>query len=344
MSKSVSFFIVGLLTGALAASGLYAWLGVRNVGSGASVAGGKVLRVAHALPTSHPVHQGILFMAKRVEELSGGKLKLEVFPGEQLGTETQCLEQVQAGTLAITKVSCGAVGNFVSTYKVFGLPYLFRDESHLWNVLEGPVGEDLLKLISVANDGQPSGLTGLCFYDAGSRNFYGKSPITTPADLKGKKIRVMNDQVAMDLITAFGGAPTPIPWGELYTSLQQGVVDGAENNPPSLLSSRHYEVCKFYTLDHHTRLPDVLVMSSKIFDKLSPEEEGWISKASRESTDYQRKLWAEETARSLAELKKAGVDVREVDMEPFRKMVGPVIEKYAQGKVKELVEQIEAVK
>lgn len=344
MSKSVSFFIVGLLTGALAASGLYAWLGVRNVGSGTSVAGGKVLRVAHALPTSHPVHQGILFMAKRVEELSGGKLKLEVFPGEQLGTETQCLEQVQAGTLAITKVSCGAVGNFVSTYKVFGLPYLFRDETHLWNVLEGPVGEDLLKLISVANDGQPSGLTGLCFYDAGSRNFYGKSPITTPADLKGKKIRVMNDQVAMDLITAFGGAPTPIPWGELYTSLQQGVVDGAENNPPSLLSSRHYEVCKFYTLDHHTRLPDVLVMSSKIFDKLSPEEEGWISKAAHESTDYQRKLWAEETARSLAELKKAGVDVREVDMEPFRKMVGPVIEKYAQGKVKELVEQIEAVK
>jgi tripartite ATP-independent transporter DctP family solute receptor len=344
MSKSFSFFIVGLLTGALAASGLYSWLGSRKGGSGTAVAGAKVLRVAHALPTSHPVHQGILFMAKRVEELSGGKLKLEVFPGEQLGTETQCLEQVQAGTLAITKVSCGAVGNFVSTYKVFGLPYLFRDETHLWNVLEGPVGEDLLKLISVANDGQPSGLTGLCFYDAGSRNFYGKSPITTPADLKGKKIRVMNDQVAMDLITAFGGAPTPIPWGELYTSLQQGVVDGAENNPPSLLSSRHYEVCKFYTLDHHTRLPDVLVMSSKIFEKLSPEEEGWISKAARESTDYQRKLWAEETARSLAELKKAGVDVREVDLEPFRKMVGPVIQKYAQGKVKELVEQIEAVK
>jgi tripartite ATP-independent transporter DctP family solute receptor len=344
MSKSVSFFIVGLLTGVLLASGLYSWLGVRTTGSGSAVVGVKVLRVAHALPTSHPVHQGILFMAKRVEELSGGKLKLEVFPGEQLGTETQCLEQVQAGTLAITKVSCGAVGNFVSTYKVFGLPYLFRDETNLWNVLEGPVGEDLLKLISVANDGQSSGLTGLCFYDAGSRNFYGKSPITTPADLKGKKIRVMNDQVAMDLITAFGGAPTPIPWGELYTSLQQGVVDGAENNPPSLLSSRHYEVCKFYTLDHHTRLPDVLVMSSKIFEKLSPEEEGWISKAAHESTDYQRKLWADETARSLAELKKAGVDVREVDMAPFRKLVGPVIQKYAQGKVKELVERIEAVK
>ena len=344
MSKSASFFVVGLLTGVLLASGIFSWLGSRRGASAASAdAGAKVLRVAHALPTAHPVHQGIVFMARRAEELSGGKLKLEVFPGEQLGTETQCLEQTQAGTLAITKVSAGAIGNFVSSYKVFGLPYLFRDDDHLWKVLEGPVGEDLLRMLSVGNDGRESGLTGLCFYDAGSRNFYGKEPIRSPADLKGRKIRVMNDPVAMDLIRAFGGAPTPIPWGELYTSLQQGVVDGAENNPPSLLTSRHYEVCKHFTLDHHTRLPDVLVMSSRIFGRLSPEEQGWIARAAHDSVDYQRKLWAEDTARSLEELKKAGVEILEVDLEPFRRLVGPVIEKHAQGAIKEIVARIEAV-
>ncbi|MBA4146539.1 MAG: TRAP transporter substrate-binding protein [Verrucomicrobia bacterium] len=301
----------------------------------------RVLRVAHVLPTSHPVHRGIELMARRAEELSGGRLKLEIFPSEQLGSEVQCLEQVQAGTLAITKVGAGAIGNFVATYKVFGLPYLFRDAEHCWKVLDGPFAQELLTLLGTADDGQSSGLRGLCFYDAGSRSFYTKEPVRSPQDLKGKKIRTNNDPVAMELVQALGGSSTPIPWGELYTALQQRVVDGAENNPPSYLSSRHYEVCKYFTLNHHTRVPDVLIVSSKIWERLSPEEQGWLQQAADESSDFQRKLWAEESDKALAELKKAGVEIFEVDAEPFRKATEPVLAKYSQGKIGELVRRIQ---
>ena len=339
MSKTLSFFIVGLLVGIVGASVVFSFV-ARNTTRTVDRSP-RVLRVAHVLPTSHPVHRGIEFMAQRAEELSRGKLKLEIFPSEQLGSEVQCLEQVQAGTLAITKVGAGAIGNFVATYKVFGLPYLFRDAEHYWKVLDGPFAHELLTLLGTADDGQSSGLRGLCFYDAGSRNFYTKEPVRTPQDLKGKKIRTNNDPVAMELVQALGGSATPIPWGELYTALQQRVVDGAENNPPSYLASRHYEVCKYFTLNHHTRVPDVLIVSAKIWERLSPEEQGWLQQAANESSDFQRKLWAEESDKALAELKKAGVEIFEVDAEPFRAGTQSVLTKYGQGQIGELVRRIQ---
>jgi tripartite ATP-independent transporter DctP family solute receptor len=341
MNKSASLLVVGFLIGVTAASAGFAALG--RLSADAPTASARVLRVAHALPTSHPVHEGIVFMARRAGELSGGRLRLDVFPSEQLGTETQCLEQTQAGTLAITKVSAGVIGNFVANYKVFSLPYLFRDSQHMWNVLSGPVGTSLLTALSVGNDGSPSGLTGLAFYDSGSRNFYASKPIRSPDDLRGMKIRTMADTVAMDTMVAMGAAPTPIPWGELYTSLQQGVVDGAENNAPSLYTSRHYEVSRHYTLDHHSRIPDVLVMSSRVWDSLSPEEQSWIRQAADESVPVQRDVWDRENARALAELRAAGVAIHEVDPEPFRRAVEPVLAKYSEGPIGNLVRDIEAV-
>jgi TRAP-type C4-dicarboxylate transport system substrate-binding protein len=206
MTASASSLVVGFLIGVTAASAGYAALG-RASADEVSATTARVLRVAHALPTSHPVHEGIAFMAARAGELSGGRLRLDVFPSEQLGNETQCLEQAQAGTLAITKVSAGAIGNFVSNYKVFSLPYLFRDADHMWEVLGGPVGEELLTALAVGNDGSPSGLIGLAFYDSGSRNFYASKPIRSPADLRGMKIRTMADTVAMDTMAAMGAAP-----------------------------------------------------------------------------------------------------------------------------------------
>jgi tripartite ATP-independent transporter DctP family solute receptor len=343
MKSTTSSLIVGLLVGIVAASAGYALIGRSASGEGPTTAA-RVLRVAHALPTSHPVHEGIVFMARRAEELSQGRLRLEVFPAEQLGNETQCLEQTQAGTLAITKVSAGAIGNFVSSYRVFSLPYLFRDADHLWNVLEGEVGRSLLDRLSVGNDGRPSGLKGLGFYDSGSRNFYSKTAILSPSDLRGRKVRVMADAVAMDAIQAMGGAATPIPWGELYTSLQQGVVDAAENNPPTLLSSRHYEVGRHFTMSHHMRIPDVLVMSQRVWDTLSPEEQAWIQQAATESVDVQRELWVKSTDDALAQLRQMGVEIHEVDAEPFRAAVAPVIAKYSEGVVADLVRQIEAVR
>ncbi|MCB0437094.1 MAG: DctP family TRAP transporter solute-binding subunit, partial [Mangrovimonas sp.] len=166
----------------------------------------------------------------------------KIYPNQQLGSERENLELLQIGSLDMTKVSVGVMENFAPKMKVFGLPFLFRDKQHAFNVLDGPIGKELL------DEGEKYWLKGLCYYDAGSRSFYTKDkPVMTPEDLKGSKIRVMESVTAMDMVRSLGGAPTPISWGELYTSLQQGVVDGAENNPPSFYLSRHYEVCKFYS-------------------------------------------------------------------------------------------------
>ena len=239
----------------------------------------RTLKIAHSLPISHPVHKGLEELARSAKERSGGRLLIDIFPNEQLGTETQCLEKVQAGTLDITKTSAAPIGNFVPGFKVFSLPYLFRDGDHYWQVLDGPVGGEMLDLLGVKDDGTPSGLHGLGYFDSGSRSFYTVEPVGSPAELRDKKIRVMNDQVAMDMVEAMGGSPTPISFGELYTALKQGTVDGAENNPPSFVSSRHYEICKNYVLDHHSRIPDVILMSSKVWETLDAQQREWLEGA-----------------------------------------------------------------
>jgi len=340
MSKPVSFFILGLLCGLVAAGGWFALLGQKKDGADA---GTRVLQVAHGLPVSHPVHRGLEEMTRLVEEKSGGRMRFQLFHSEQLGTEVECLEKAQAGTLAITKVSAAPIGNFVPIYQVFSLPYLFRDEEHFWRVLDGEIGDMMLERLALRGDGSPSGLIGLAWYDSGSRSFYTKRPVRGPADLRGLKIRTMSDPVAMDMVVAMGGSPTPIAWGELYTALRQGTVDGAENNPPSLLSSRHFEICKYYTLDHHSRIPDVLVISAAVWNGLNADEQRWVMEAAQESGIYQRKIWAEDSDKAIEELKEAGVEVIEVDLEEFARETRPVMEKHATGEIGKLVEKIRAV-
>ena len=204
----------------------------------------RTLKLAHGLDVNHSVHKAMLKMGEDLAALSGGNLQLEIYPSQQLGTERECLELLQIGSLDMTKVSAGIMENFAPKMKIFGLPFLFRDREHSFKVLDGPLGKQLL------DEGEKYWLKGLGYYDAGSRSFYTKEkPINTPEDLFGLKIRVMESVTAMDMVRSLGGSPTPISWGELYTSLQQGVVDGAENNPPSFYLSRHYEVCKFYSLE-----------------------------------------------------------------------------------------------
>lgn len=176
-----------------------------------------------------------MYMAKKAREKSSGRMVIQIFPNEQLGTEKENIEALQLGYLAATKISTAVMEGFVPRMRVFGIPYLFRDSEHYWKVLKGPIGKELLA------SGKGKGLRGLCFYDAGSRSFYAKKEIRSPEDLKGLKIRVMNSVMSMKMVGAMGGSPTPIPWGELYTALEQGVVDAAENNPPSFRTSRHYE-------------------------------------------------------------------------------------------------------
>lgn len=286
------------------------------------------LKLAHGLPTDHPVHEAMVFMAQRASELSNGKLTIDIYPAEQLGSEQQCVELLQIGSLAITKVSAAVMESFVEDYKVFGLPYIFRSKEHAYKVFDGEIGKDLLLSTTEKR------LRGLCYYDAGSRSFYTiAKPIEHPDDLAGMKIRVMNSVTAVGMVRALGGSATPISWGELYTALQSGVVDGAENNPPSLYTSRHYEVCKYYSLDEHTTIPDVLVISQVVWDKLSDQEKEWIQQAADESAVLQRKLWAESEEESMAEVQKAGVQINRPDKEPFIQKVQPFLETYKNNEI-----------
>jgi tripartite ATP-independent transporter DctP family solute receptor len=261
----------------------------------------KVLKLGHTLDTKHSVHLAMEYMAKRAAEISNGKIEIQIYPGGVLGSERESLELLQLGSMDLTKVSAAAMEGFVEEYKVFGLPYIFRDKEHMFTVLDGSIGDAML------SKGDRFWLRGLCFYDAGARSFYTSVPIHTPEDLRGKKIRVMQSITAVEMVRAMGGSPTPISWGELYTALQGGVVDGAENNPPSFYLSRHYEVCKYYTINEHTMIPDVMIMSTHAWNKLSEQERIWLQQAADESVVVQRKAWQESENEALAAVAAAEV-------------------------------------
>jgi len=283
-----------------------------------------VLKLGHGLPTAHPVHAGMIFMAQRVDEKSGGKMRVEVFPNE--------------GYLAMTKTSSAPMENFVEKMKIFGVPYLFRDAEHFWKALGGPIGKELLLA------GQAKRLRGLCYYDAGARSFYTKDrEIQTPSDLTGMKIRVQISAMSMKLVEAMGGSPTPISWGELYTALDQGIVDGAENNSPSFRQSRHYEVCKYYILDEHTRLPDMLMISVRVWNHLTAEQQQILQEAVDESVVYQRKIWAEAEQADLRAVEEAGVKIIYPDKAPFRESVKSVWDEFEGTEIGALIERIQEV-
>ena len=296
-----------------------------------------VLKLAHGLDPSHSVHMGMVYMADRVYEKSEGQMRIDVYPSGQLGSERENLEMLQIGSLAITKVSAAAMEGFAPSYRVLGLPYIFVSREHSQRVFDGPVGREILQ------DGEKFWLRGLTFYDAGSRSFYTKDrPIDHPDDLRGLKIRVMPSISAVNMVRAFGGSPTPISWGELYTALQGGVVDGAENNPPSFFLSHHYEVCRYYSLNEHTTIPDVLLVGTKIWDRLTPREQQWLQEAADESAVVQRELWIESEQHSLEMVKAAGVQVSYPDKQPFIDMVQPLYEAYKQDeRLYDLIKKIQ---
>jgi len=299
----------------------------------------KILNLAHNLPQTHPVHKGILTFQKSLVKKSNGKLKIKIFPDGQLGSEREVLELLQIGSVAITKVSAATISNFVPDYNVLGIPYLFRNKEHYFNVLEGEIGKSLLE------KGSKYWLRGLCFYDAGSRSFYTKDKaIRSPDDLKGLKIRVMNNQMAINMVNALGGSATPMAYGELYTAIQQGVVDGAENNPPSFVSSNHYEVSKYYTLDDHSSIPDVMLIGTKYWEKLSEQEKGWLQEAADESAQAQKKYWNESVEASMKKIEESGVEVIRPKKSLFAEKSIAVLEEFKKNNpsMTELVSQIQS--
>lgn len=292
-----------------------------------SITNKRVIKLAHALDTSHPVHKAMEFMVKRIKEKSNGQMEIRIYPSQQLGTESQCIELLQIGVIGLTKVSAAVMEGIVPEFKIFSLPYIFKNKEHYFNVLDGEIGEELL----VA--GEEYWLHGLCYYDAGSRSFYSRDKmINKPDDLAGMNIRVMRSNTAIQMIKYLGGSATPISWGELYTALQGGVVDAAENNPPSFYLSHHYEVCKYYSINEHASIPDILVISSRLWNNLNEEEKQWIKEAAIESAIYQRKLWKESERTALEELIKAGVQVSYPDKTPFMKKVEAMYDTYKNDK------------
>ena len=282
-----------------------------------------IIKLAHGLDVTHPVHRAMDAMAAHVAKESKGRMRIDIYPSEQLGTERQLLELLQIGSVGMTKVSAAVLENFASPFQVLSLPYIFRDEAHQFEVLDGPIGSELLVGL------EPYRLRGMTFYDAGSRSFYTKDrPILSPDDLAGLKLRTQESATAMELVRSLGGSPTPIAWGELYSALQQGIVDGAENNLPSFQLSGHYEIARYYSLSEHTRVPDVLLISTTVWNGLTGEEKAWLSAAVAASTVRQRVLWKEAVEEALSAVRDAGVEVVTPDRAPFAERVAPMFEAF----------------
>jgi tripartite ATP-independent transporter DctP family solute receptor len=296
-----------------------------------------VLKATDVHPLGYPTVEAIVRMGKKLEATTNGRLSVQMFPAMQLGGEKEMLEQTQVGAIQICRVSVGPVGTIVDELNVFNLPFIFRDEAHMRKVIDGPIGEELIEKISNA---PASRLVGLGWMDAGTRNVYAKKPLKAPGDLKGQKIRMMGNPIFVETMNAMGGNGISMGFNELYSALQTGVVDGAENNPPTLLTHNHYQVAKYYSLTGHLIIPEIFVFSRRSWDGLGKEDQAIIKKLSREAQAEQRELWDKMVAESVQKLKAAGVEFVEVDKRPFYEATRPVRDKYG-AKWAALIRRIE---
>jgi tripartite ATP-independent transporter DctP family solute receptor len=281
-------------------------------------------------------------MGKKLETATNGRIKIQMYPSMQLGGEKEMIEQAQLGALQIARISVGAMGPVVDDLNVFNLPFIFRDEAHMRKVIDGPIGQDLLDRVTASPQ---SRLVVLGWMDAGTRNVYSNKPVTKPADLKGMKIRMMGNPIFVETMNAMGGNGVAMGFNELYGALQTGVVDGAENNPPSYESGKHFQVAKYYSLTEHLIIPEILVFSKASWDKLSKDDQALIQKVSKEAQQEQRKLWNEREAQSIELIKKAGIEIiafSPAEKKRFQDAVKPVWDKYG-AKYTDLVKRIQAV-
>ncbi|QIM67984.1 TRAP transporter substrate-binding protein [Basfia succiniciproducens] len=296
------------------------------------------LKLAHNLEQSHVVHQALAQMAKEVKEKSNGELNIRIYPSGQMGGPRETIELIQNDALDMTKASASEMESFVKEFSVFSSPYLFDNDEHFKKVLFGEVGKE------IADKTKSSGFDILASYVAGTRSFYTKKPINSPADMKGLKIRVVSTPTTNKLIELLGGSPAPIPFGEVYTALQQGVIDGAENNIPSYNQTRHVEVAKFYIEDQHTSVPDYLIISSKTWAKLDDNQRKILQEAATNSEALQQKLWDAEVEKSRAEAEKVGATFITVDKTPFREALKPLYDDFAKDpNLATLIEKIKTV-
>ncbi|HEY7239899.1 MAG TPA: TRAP transporter substrate-binding protein [Burkholderiales bacterium] len=283
-----------------------------------------VIKASDVHPPGYPNIVAMENMGKKLEKETNGRLTMQMYHSMQLGGEKEMIEQAQVGALQIARVSVGALGPIVDDLNVFNMPFIFRDENHMRKVIDGPIGDELLAKVTAS----PARLVGLGWMDAGTRNVYASKPITKPADLKGLKMRTMGNPLFVETMNAMGGNGVPLGYNELYSALQTHIVDGAENNPPSMLTANHYQIVKVYSLTGHLIIPEMFVFSKASWDKLSKEDQALIRKHSREVQMEQRVLWDKYVGEAEAKLKAAGVQFVPADKAAFFKATQPIRDKY----------------
>ncbi|MFD1254012.1 MULTISPECIES: TRAP transporter substrate-binding protein [Devosia] len=297
-----------------------------------------VLRSSDTHPDGYPTVEAVKKFGELLSDKTGGRYSVEVFHSAQLGGEADTIEQTQFGVIDLNRISIGAFGTQVPEATVTQLPYIFRSADHFHNVLDGPIGAEILAAFDAVD------VVALAFYDGGARSFYNSSkPITAPEDMAGMKFRVMQSDIFVDMVGALGGNATPMPYGEVYSGIQTGVIDGAENNYPSYDTAGHAEVAKFYSLDEHLMVPEVLVVSKVVWDGLSAEDQAAMREAAQESVPHQRELWAAKEVESKAKVEALGATINTVDKQPFIDAMKPVYDKYVTDpKLQDLVARIQA--
>lgn len=338
-AKSVKSLMIGM---AAAAALLLAGCGQQSAADSQSATREKplVLTLSHGLSETHTVHQAIKRFADEVFEKTDGRVVIRIFPNAQLGSETESMEQVMAGVIAMTKVSSPILATYDEGYHTFGLPYVFNDTPSFYKVMGSQAMRDFF--MSTHDEGFMT----LTYYTSGSRSFYTvNKPIRTPADLKGLKIRVQDMQSQTDMVSAMGGTPVAMGYGDVYTSLQTGIIDGTENNETALTTGKHGEICKVYSKDEHAMIPDALVISSKVWDTISPEDQKIFIEAAANSTLWHNVAWEKAIEEAIVEARdQMGVTfITDIDKDAFRKATAPMLERYSAEypKVKALLDTIQ---
>src|SRR5216684_811601 len=299
-----------------------------------------VLKASDVHPEGYPTVQAVENMGKKLEQATGGRIGIQMYASMQLGGEKEAIEQAQIGALQLARVSVGALGPVVSDLNVFNLPFLFRNTEHMEKVIDGPIGQAMLDKVT---DNPQVKLVGLCWMGAGARNVYdSKKPIRTIEDLKGQKVRVMGNPMFVDMMNALGGNGVAMGYDQVFSALQTGVVDGAENNPPSFVFDNHYQVDKYYTLTEHLIVPEIVVFSRRTWDTLGKDDQGLIRKFSREAQSEERVLWEAYEKEAMGKATAAGIQVFDVaDKKPFQDAVKPVWEKYG-PRFADIIKRIQA--
>ena len=297
-----------------------------------------VLRSSDTHPDGYPTVEAVKYFGQLVEERTAGRYKIEVYHSAQLGQEADTVEQVRTGVIDLNRTSLGPWNGLIPETTVPSLPYVFRSVEHARTVMNGPIGDEILAAF------EPFGVIGLAFYDGGARSFYNsKKPITAAADLQGMKFRVMQSDIFVDMVAALGAAATPMPYGEVYSGIETGVIDGAENNFPSYDTAKHSEVAKFYSLDEHLIVPEVFVIAKTVWDTLTPEDQAIFRQAAKDSVSKQYELWDAKVLESRALVEAAGAQITTPDKQPFIDAMKPVYDKWVtDAKLKDLVARIQA--